>query len=478
MKHSDGIVTVMLALCLCTAQAQDIAVSSPTSPTSLSNLTIPSSQTPPPLRLQYRLSGTAGWLNRDDKIAGTQTMQGLTMDRPVVLGGTAAVEFLPTQRLRLGRRTGNPDGGALQQWNNASIGVAVTYLNLGQDRYLGNAVATWTYLSIPLVHTPHFIFGLRPGVGLAFADRRYANTVPDAYRWQAYNVDGQQVANISIGSVVNAFINGGLYMDFPIRDGWAVTLAGGWQHLSNGSVLTPNGGYNMFNAEVGVAYTPHAAEVASETPETAVPRRLWDGVDKRWDVELSAAGGVRSVYYRDRGRTGNPWLFGVADVSLAAHWIPLSIFKLGLGVDMFYDGAYAAVCDEFGAANPDAPQTFFGKTYLSESRVDNCFRLGVSLQPEFTVGRLSVGYHVGFYVLDPVKNLEPYKEVAANGGQPLNRGLFYAYDPTRASTYQDGWCYQRLTLKYLVTDHLFVQLGLKLHIMKAEFVAAGLGVRI
>lgn len=420
-----------------------------------------------PIRMQYRLSGTAGWLNRDDKIAGTKTMTGLTMDRPVVLGATFAAEFLPTRRMP----------AALQQWNNASVGLAATYLNLGQDRYLGNTVALWTYLSVPLVHTPHFIFGLRPGVGLAFADKRYSNTVPEEYRWLRYQMDGQQIANISIGSVLNAFINGGIYMDFPIRDGWALTLAGGWQHLSNGSVLTPNAGYNMFNAEVGVAYTPHADEVAEEMPDAEVPRRLWDGVDKRWDVELSLSGGARSVYYRDRGAADNQWLFGVADVSLAAHWQPVSVFKIGLGVDAFYDGGYAAVYKDFAAENPDAPVTWFGKTWLSESRVENCFRVGISLQPEFTVGRVSLGYHVGFYVWDPIRNLEPFDEVQKNGG-PLDRGMFYAYDPSRASTYQDGWCYQRLALKYHVTEHLFVQLALKLHIMKAECLTAGLGLRL
>ena len=402
-------------------------------------------------------------------------MQGLKMDRPVVLGGTVAAEFLPTGRLH-----------SLQQWNNASIGVAATALNLGQDKYLGTPLALWGYLNIPLVHMKHFEFGLRPGAGLAFADKRYSNTVPQESLWTAYQKDGAQIANISIGSVVNAFINGGLYFDFPIRDGWAITLAGGWQHMSNGSVLTPNAGYNMFNAEIGVAYTPEEREKTaalkeeSRMPKADVPRRLWDGVEKKWDVEIGLAGGARSVYYKDRSVKGNQWIFGVGEFTVAAHWIPLSIFKLGAGVDVFYDGAYRAVNDEFADANPGAPQTYFSKTYLTESKVSNCFRVGVSIQPEFTVGDFSFGYHVGFYIYDPVKNLEPYNEAkaAADAGKSLNRGLFYKYDPTRASTYQDGWCYQRLNVKYHFTEHLYAQLDLKLHIMKAEFVAAGLGVRL
>ena len=418
-------------------------------------------RTDPKVRMRYRLSGAVGWLNRDDKIAGTSKMHGLTLDRPVVLGGTVAVEFLPTGRLE-----------SLQQWNNASIGLAFSAFDLGQQHYLGQAFAPYAYLNVPLVKTRRFVFGLRPGIGVGFVTRTYANTVPDDLRWEAYQVTlkgetkSRQIANISVGSIANAFLSGGLYMDFPLRKGWDLTFSLAWQHLSNGSVMTPNAGYNMFNAEVGFAYTPSNSPRGFHfhEPYTKVPHSLYDGVEKKWDVEISAGGGARSVYYRDRD-----W-FGVAALSLSAHWKPLSIFRLGGGVDVFYDGAYAAVCDEFAKENT-AHVTYFSKTYLAESKLSNCFRVGVSLQPEMVLGNLTFGYHLGIYLYDPVKNLEPYAE-AEKG---LKRGIFYSYDPLKASTYQDGWFYQTLLLKYRCSRHIFVQLGLKVHIMKAEFLYAGLG---
>ena len=133
---------------------------------------------------------------------------------------------------------------------------------------------------------------------------------------------------------------------------------------------------------------------------------------------------------------------------------------------------------DFAAANPGAPVTYFGKTYLRTSDIKNCFRVGVSVQPEFIIGHLTAGIHVGFYVFDPVKNLEPYKEAQAayDAGTPLNRGVFYSYDFSKASNYQDGWCYMQFVLKYHVLDHLFVQVGLKTHGVRAEFIDAGLGV--
>ena len=238
----------------------------------------------------------------------------------------------------------------------------------------------------------------------------------------------------------------------------------------------------MFGGELGVRYQPNNGERQKangegyEAPKTDVPKKLYDGVDKPWAVEISATGGAKQNYYADN-RNGQLF-FGAATLKAAAYWVPVSIFRIGAGVDAFYDGYYACVSRDFAAANPGAPVTYFGKTYLRTSDIKNCFRVGVSVQPEFIIGHLTAGIHVGFYVFDPVKNLEPYKEAQAayDAGTPLNRGVFYSYDFSKASNYQDGWCYMQFVLKYHVLDHLFVQVGLKTHGVRAEFIDAGLGV--
>jgi hypothetical protein len=274
-------------------------------------------------------------------------------------------------------------------------------------------------------------------------------------------------------------------MDFPIKDGWEITLNGGWHHISNGSIMHPNAGYNMFGGELGVRYQPGAKQY--EKPDPDVPRKLYDGVDKPWAVEISATGGVKQNYYRDN--YPKMQFFGAATVKVAAYWVPVSIFRIGAGIDVFYDGYYRSVSnrEEYKAAYPDAPVTYFGKTYLYESNIKNCFRAGISIQPEFIIGHLTAGIHVGFYVYDPIKNLEPFenqtdpsKQKDFNalhpGDEPFNRSIFYSYDFTKASNYQDGWCYMQFILKYHVLDRLFVQLGLKTHGARAEFIDAGLGV--
>ena len=400
--------------------------------------------------MAYQLSGMAGMMMPDGKVDEF-------IQRPV-LGGSFGVEFLPTGKWH-----------CLQQWNNASVGIGLSYLNLGNESKLGSAFALYGYMNQPFYSGTHFGIGLRPSVGVAAVTKRYKNTYEGTTPYKDHTG-----ANWSIGSILNAYLALQLYMDFPIKDGWAITVNGGWQHISNGSFMHPNAGYNIFGGEVGVRYQPCKADY--KTPEPDVPRKLYDGVDKPWAVELSATGGAKQNYYADN--YPKMQFFGAATVKLAAYWVPVSIFRVGLGVDGFYDGYYACVSREFAAANPDAPETHFGKTYLKESKTANCFRVGMSLQPEFIIGRLTAGIHVGFYLYDPIKNLEPYAEAKAadQAGTTLDRGIFYSYDLSKASNYQDGWCYMQFVLKYHVLDHMFVQLGLKTHGARAEFIDAGLGV--
>ena len=427
----------------------------------------------PHYELAYRLSGAGAMIMPDGKVDHH-------INRPV-LGGQFAVEFLPTGRWH-----------CLQQWNNASIGVGVSYLNLGNEAKLGSAVAAYGYMNQPFYNGTHFRIGVRPTVGLAAITKRYINTLPEGAKPYYQGDGGFKEANQSIGSILNAYLAMELFMDFPIKDGWEITLAGGWHHMSNGSVMHPNAGYNIFGGELGLRYHPSKGEesaVNGERPKRMNTKELHEEVDKPWAVEISATGGMKQNYYADN-QNGQRF-YGVATLKAAAYWVPVSIFRIGGGIDAFYDGYYSAVSSKVPGAvaeNPDAPVTYFEKSYLKESDAKNCFRVGFSIQPEFIIGKLTAGIHVGFYLYDPVKNLEPYSTITNTkdpkydpnalhpGDEPFNRGLFYSYDFTKASNYQDGWCYMQFVLKYHVLDRMFVQLGLKTHGVRAEFIDAGIGV--
>ena len=112
--------------------------------------------------LAYRGSLYGGAMLPDGKV--DQWIQ-----RPV-LGGSFAVEFLPTGRWK-----------CLQEWNNASIGVGLSYLNLGNDKILGSAFAAYGYMNQPFYNGTHFRIGVRPTVGIAAVTKTYRNTLPDEY---------------------------------------------------------------------------------------------------------------------------------------------------------------------------------------------------------------------------------------------------------------------------------------------------------
>ena len=137
-------------------------------------------------------------------------------------------------------------------------------------------------------------------------------------------------------------------------------------------------------------------------------------------------------------------------------------------MDVFYDGAYVP------------RETKFVKTNLSLAQPGDCWRVGLSLQPEFVVGDFTLGLHLGAYMYDPVKELEPQWEVKKKEELPqerLDKPIFYAYDLLKAGTpgNPDGWLYTSVVLRYHLPWNMFLQGMMKSHLTKVEFVSLGVG---
>ena len=345
-----------------------------------------------------------------------------------------------------------PDWQALEDWNNATIGVGLSYWNMGHE-LLGHAIAPYAFMDIPLVRLKHFELGLRPGIGAAFMTKTYRNTVPEGQMFVSLTD-----ANQCVGSVTNLYFPEVLYMNFPLTDGWSISLAGGWYHISNGSTVQPNSGYNIFGAELGVKKVVGELQDGSGTAY----RREARGEEKeakKWSIALAGTMGGRQVYYRDQQT------FMVGSMHAAAYWHAHKIFRLGGGVDVFYDGAYIQ------------RETHFGKTNLDLAQQGDCWRVGVSVQPEFVVGNFTTGLHVGAYMYDPVKALEPQWKEDGLPTERLDKPIFYAYDLLNAGSagYPDGWLYTEVVLRYHFPWHMFVQAMMKSHLTKVEFVTLGIG---
>ena len=316
-------------------------------------------------------------------------------------------------------------------------------------KQLGHAITPYIYMDIPLLRLPHFELGLRPGIGAAFVTKTYRNTVPDGHLF----LDVTN-ANECIGSVTNLYFPEALYLYFPITNGWGIGASAGWYHISNGSTRQPNSGYNIFGGELVVDYDFSSLSNKKHLSDTS------DSIQKRWSLSLGGTMGGRQVYYRDNET------FMTGSIHAAAYWHAHPIFRLGGGVDVFYDGAYIP------------RKTYFKKTNLAAAQPGDCWRVGVSVQPEFVVGKFTAGLHLGAYLYDPVKELEPYDEASSSETGRLDKPIFYSYDLLKAGSagYPDGWLYTELVLRYHLPWNIFIQAMMKSHLTKVEFISLGVGV--
>ena len=404
------------------------------------------------LDMDYRVSFRGGLIMND--LMKNDKLDKFSPDHNPTFAGEFAIAF-------------HPDWQALHEWNDAAVGVALSYYNFGDAVKLGHAIAPYAFMDIPLVRVPHFILGLRLGLGIGFLTKTYFNTVPEGHEYKDMGYiaeDGTNLrANECIGSVFNFHFPEAIYLEFPIKDGWCITAGGGWYHFSNGSTIQPNTGYNVFAGEIGARYVP---------PTNAEPRKCWsknpDSRKKNWEVEIAWAGAARQVYYRDQQT-----FFGFA-LQAAAYWRAHNVFRLGGGVDLFYDNSYMP------------RETKFGKTNVAAARANgaDCWRLGLSIQPELVVGKLTCGFHIGAYMIDGVKNLEFDKNYATEAQQTewettgrVTKGVFYAYDIASAGQggKPDGWLYTQLVLRYHLPWHFFIQGNMKTHMSKVEFICLGIG---
>ncbi|MDR3652057.1 MAG: acyloxyacyl hydrolase [Paludibacter sp.] len=330
-----------------------------------------------------------------------------------------------------------------QQFNAFPIvGIGAVWLNLGNLQKLGNAFALYPYICFPLIRTNFIKLNLKAGAGLSYLTKTYYNTNTDSLGNTLPSLTG---TNSAIGSALNVYFSGGGSLEIPISKGFSLMAEYTWNHMSNGSAVAPNAGLNLLNGFIGLKYSPNY-----NTSRFHINCCIED-IPREFTFEIIASGGFRQLYYKDNKT------FPIGSVVLGVYRPMSNFYRMGLGIDAFYDGVYNG-------------NTQFQRTYLTTDELKNKIRLGVSWQHEIMLGRLIAGFDFGLYLYNPLKNLEPYND-AKNG--TLNKPLIYSYNITN----EDGWFYTRASLKYTLDKHYFISLGLKTHLQKAEFIEWGLGYR-
>ncbi|GAA4000984.1 hypothetical protein GCM10022408_10190 [Hymenobacter fastidiosus] len=223
--------------------------------------------------------------------------------------------------------------------------------------------------------------------------------------------------NTIVSSRLNAMLQGRLEYDVAVAEHWGLLLGLGLNHYSNGATTKPNFGINLPTLLVGVNYHQQRPFRPLAPAVATVPTTVGTAF-----LDLSASMGWKQRNESDRRK------YLVNSVSIMAGRRINRKSNLVLGLEGFYDRSLAAQLQDTtraGRYQPDVKKAglFFGH--------------------ELLFGRLAFGSHLGFYVYNPYKS-----------------NKFY---------------YERLSLKYHVTDRFWGAADLKIHRGAADVVELKIG---
>lgn len=348
------------------------------------------------------------------------------------------------------------------EYNYPDLGLALQVIDFHNPEVMGEMISIYPYINLPLIKNKILNFNVKIGGGVGFC------TAPTDL--QAAINDTRSIKekaedyNFAIGSVFNFALSAGLNLDIKVHKNISICADVMYNHYSNASLAQPNAGLNLLNGYLGLKYIPIYKESPKELD--SIPSKP----NKRWSGEIIISAGGKKLYYKDTK------FFACASLNIGAYYQTCNKHRIGIGTDVFYDGAYIPTCFFDESSNSyvkDDTYTKYGRTFTTTNEFKNKIRCGINIANDLIIGNFMVGFQVGIYLYDPIKNMEPFEEAkeTTENGTTLSRGIFYAYDIQNA----DGWNYFRISAKYKITKHLLANISFKTHLQKVEFAEFGLG---
>jgi hypothetical protein len=221
--------------------------------------------------------------------------------------------------------------------------------------------------------------------------------------------------NIAIGTAINLAFNMSLEAEWQLADSWQLVTGMSLTHYSNGKIETPNKGLNIPSLKIGMMYAFRDAPVLMGTP-------VYTRSDRKRELLVIGSAGFTSAY--------PPGLDKSARYSLTSTYsFPIrQKHRLGLGYDFFYSHPEKRVPEEDHTVVDHSPFVNHG--------------VHLAFQQDFA--RMAFVIHSGFYLWDHGKHRD------------------YIY-------------YHRAGFRYNVSRDFLINLTLKTHLFRAEFIEWGLG---
>lgn len=323
-----------------------------------------------------------------------------------------------------------------QYLNDPTVGLGMTYLNLGND-LMGEGIALYPYILINAWRTEYTHFKLKVAAGLTAVNGHYKATL------------NNQIPNLTFGSSINAYLSAGLYLDIPLARNLTLNGELGFTHISNGRTVEPNKGVNMAYVGVGLVATMNQ----DDTEEGG--QMTFPDFPYKWSLNITGSVGAQNADQTDNGKFFIS-TFHVAGVYHATNW-----YGIGLGLDVFYNDAIGNVTNR----RLFCPE----HEYTTKEKM----RAGFSLNNEFKFGDITALADWGVYVFNPSRHL--YNHSHEKFGHDSKLPLFYKSEGAGS---QEHWHYIRFGLKYRIWDNIHLQALAKTHLHICEYIEFGVNYQI
>ncbi len=285
-------------------------------------------------------------------------------------------------------------------YNYPLIGVKYHYFDLGNKEETGYAHSLMPFIEFDNSKNESVNFQYGFGIGASYFTKTF--NVKDNYR------------NLAMGSHFSFAVCMSAALEWKVVLNTSVITGISFNHFSNGAIKTPNLGYNIPSARLGITYKFGKEEVQHDVTQ--------EEVEKRWRKSICLGAGVKQRY------PVNGPNYGVVSLSFAGMKQVSKKSAIGAGADVHYDESLHTVLESDDGRK--AP-------------VKDAFRAGICASYELIFSDFSLLFQGGRY--------------------------FYSKHNS------EGKFYQRLGMRYTFYRNWFACINLRSHFGKADFFEAGTG---
>lgn len=291
-----------------------------------------------------------------------------------------------------------------QIYDYPETGIALWYSDFANSDIVGSAYALYPFIRFPLLKKKRIIMNFRFGLGLGVFSKKFD-------RLENYK-------NLAIGSHLNGIINLMIEGSFRLNDRFRLTGGISLTHFSTGTIELPNYGINIPAANLGVSYNIRkngASLIKSELPQ----------MSRKLEYMIIASTGLKEISPIENKK------YFVYNVSMDIMKPIRYKYKIGGGIDLFYDNSKADALKEEG---------------ISDNNFNSNSSIGVHFTYEQVISKISIMLELGTYIINK-----------------HNIG---------------GNLYEKLMINYFFTSKYCVSVSLKAHYARADYLTWGLGYKL